>query len=86
MADKKLKPPKEISRKKQVYLELTATLTNVLAGLKDELGEKKFEGRIQKAAKLLSAGIKTKKTKTKTADKKNKATDNKDMTESAKTN
>lgn len=42
-------------------MEVTESLRTALAGLKDVLGEKKFESRIGKAAKLLSAGIKDKK-------------------------
>ena len=51
-------------------MEVTETLTTVLSGLKDILGDKKFESRIEKAAKLLSAGIKPKKEKTKSTKKK----------------
>ncbi len=58
----KTKEPKKLSRKKQVQLEITETLRTALAGLKDLLGEKKFERRISRSAKLLSAGIKAKKT------------------------
>jgi len=60
----KTKEPKKLSRKKQVQLEITESLRTALAGLKDILGEKKFESRISKAARRLSAGIKTKKTDT----------------------
>lgn len=62
MSSEKVKAPKKISRKKQVQLEITETLRIALAGLKDVIGEKKFESRIAKAAKLLSIGIKAKKT------------------------
>jgi hypothetical protein len=54
------KAPKPISRKKQIQLEIAANLRTALAGLKDLLGEKKFEKRIARAAKLLSAGIRNK--------------------------
>jgi len=72
MTNKAPKQPKKISRKKQVHMEITETLTNALSGLKDILGEKKFESRIEKAARLLSAGIKPKKEKAKTTKKKGK--------------
>lgn len=61
MSSENTQAPKKISRKKQVQLEVTESLRTALAGLKDVLGEKKFESRIGKAAKLLSAGIKDKK-------------------------
>jgi len=82
MTNKAPKQPKKISRKKQVHMEITETLTSALAGLKDILGEKKFESRIEKAAKLLSAGIKTKKEKAKTTKKKDKPA-NKEMIDAA---
>lgn len=82
MTNEASKKPKKISRKKQVHMEITETLTTVLSGLKDILGDKKFESRIEKAAKLLSAGIKPKKEKTKSTKKKAKAT-NKEMIDSA---
>jgi hypothetical protein len=50
------------SRKKQLRLEVTETLRTALAGLKEALGEKKFESRISKAARLLSRGMKSRKT------------------------
>ncbi len=83
MTNKATKEPKKISRKKQVHMEITETLTTALAGLKDILGEKKFETRIDKAAKLLGAGIKSRKEKTKTAKKKGKSADRKEMINAA---
>jgi hypothetical protein len=44
--------------KKETRKEISAQLANALSGLKETLGEKKFERRIKKAAKLLTAGIK----------------------------
>src|SRR6202008_356089 len=73
MADKKAKSPKKISRKKRVYLEIVQSLSASLTGLKDILGEKKFETRVRKAAKLLSTGLKSKKKKAKATPKKNKS-------------
>jgi hypothetical protein len=46
--------------KKSKRKEISVQLTNTLKDLKEALGEKKFERRIKKAAKLLTAGIKTK--------------------------
>jgi hypothetical protein len=37
---------------------ITGQLQTALTGLKDQIGEKKFEKRIKKAAKLLVAGFK----------------------------
>ena len=44
--------------KKETRKEISTQLANALTGLKETLGEKKFERRIKKAAKLLTAGIK----------------------------
>ena len=83
MTNKAPKQPKKISRKKQVHMEITESLTTALAGLKDILGEKKFESRIEKAARLLSAGIKPKKEKTKSTKKKDKSVNSKVAPDSA---
>ena len=48
--------PTKKSTRKEIGLQLASALNN----LKDALGEKKFERRIKKAARLLTAGIKTK--------------------------
>jgi len=76
MGNKKTKEPKTLSLKKQVNLEVVQALSAALPHLKEILGEKKFEDRIEKAAKLLSAGIKEKKEKPKTSSKKKKSSDN----------
>ncbi len=60
MAKSKPKAVKSISLKKEISQQLTAQLTTSLPGLKEILGDKKFENRIKKAAKLLSDGIKEK--------------------------
>ena len=60
MAKSKPKISKSISLKKEINQQLTAQLTTTLPGLKEILGDKKFESRIKKAAKLLSEGIKEK--------------------------
>ncbi len=58
---------KAVSLKKEIYHQLTGQLSSSLPAIKELLGEKKFENRVKKAAKLLSQGIKEK------AAKKNKA-------------
>ena len=63
MSSTKKKNPENISLKKETYQQLSTQLTGSLAWLKDLVGEKKFESRIKKAAKLLSDGIKEKATK-----------------------
>ena len=63
MAKGKKKETKPISRKKEIQLQLITQLSTSLPGLKDMLGDKKFEIRIRKAAKLLSEGIKDKASK-----------------------
>jgi len=76
MGNKKTKEPKTLSLKKQVNLEVVQTLSAALPHLKEIMGEKKFEDRIEKAAKLLSAGVKEKKQKRKADSKKKKSSDN----------
>jgi HD-like signal output (HDOD) protein len=46
--------------KKETRKEIGLQLATALNNLKETLGEKKFERRIKKAARLLTAGIKTK--------------------------
>ena len=77
MGNKKTKEPKALSLKKQVNLEVVQALSAALPHLKEILGEKKFEDRIEKAAKLLSAGVKEKKEKTKADSKKKKSPNDK---------
>lgn len=60
MAKDKSQNGKTISLKKEIYQQLTEQLTTSLPGIKEILGEKKFDSRIKKAAKLLSEGIKEK--------------------------
>lgn len=60
MAKGKKKDVKPISRKKELYQQLITQLATSLPGLKEILGDKKFENRIKKAAKLLGEGIKEK--------------------------
>ena len=76
MGNKKTKVPKTLSLKKQVNLEVVQTLSAALPHLKEIMGEKKFEDRIEKATKLLSAGVKEKKQKRKADSKKKKSSDN----------
>ena len=80
MGNKKTKEPKTLSLKKQVNLEVIQTLSAALPQLKEILGEKKFEDRIEKDAKLLSAGVKEKKEKPKADSKKKKSSDSKKVT------
>jgi len=64
------KDAKPISLKKETYRQLNSQLTVSLSWLKELLGEKKFDSRVKKAARLLSDGIKEKvKTKEKKANK-----------------
>jgi len=58
MEKTKEKTEKKVSFKKKLQQQITATLDSSLSGLKDILGQKKFDSRIRKAAKLLSEGIK----------------------------
>ena len=53
--ESKVSPTKKDARK-----EVSEQLANALGNLKETLGAKKFERRIKKAARLLTAGIKTK--------------------------
>ncbi|MEP7141937.1 MAG: hypothetical protein ABI707_03650 [Ferruginibacter sp.] len=56
------KQAKEINKgisKETIFKEIVLQLTQALPALKESLGEKKFEKRIKKAAKLLSEGIKS---------------------------
>ena len=63
MAKSEKKDIKLISRKKEIQQQLITQLATSLPGLKELLGDKKFETRITKAAKLLSEGIKEKASK-----------------------
>ncbi|MEO6720487.1 MAG: hypothetical protein ABIN67_08970 [Ferruginibacter sp.] len=55
---KKENDQKKISQKEAMINEVTVQLSASLQNLKTELGEKKFEKRTRKAAKLLVEGIK----------------------------
>ncbi|MFT3680529.1 MAG: hypothetical protein QM791_09675 [Ferruginibacter sp.] len=70
---------KKDAAKKTLKEEIGAILMVSVASLKDKLGEKKFEKRIKKAAKLLTEGIKDTSSKKKEAVKK-KATKRKPVT------
>lgn len=50
--------------KKATRKEISAQLISALGNLKETLGEKRFERRVKKAARLLTAGIKSKPIKT----------------------
>jgi hypothetical protein len=58
MSDKKLTDNKKESAKDIMLKEIVDQLTKALPSLKEKIGEKKFEKRIKKAAKLLTEGIK----------------------------
>lgn len=60
MGNKDSKSKLKISSKKKFQQQIFDNLASSLQGLKEILGEKKFEARIRKAAKLLSEGIKEK--------------------------
>jgi hypothetical protein len=60
MSTSKKAAAQQVSGKKSARKEISIQLTSVLNNLKETLGEKKFERRIKKAARLLTAGIKTK--------------------------
>lgn len=60
MSTSKKTAAKPVNEKKSARKEISVQLTSVLNNLKETLGEKKFERRIKKAARLLTAGIKTK--------------------------
>jgi len=58
MAKNKTKKIKSPSFRKVIRRQITDQLQSALIPLKDKMNEKKFERRIKKAAKLLTAGIK----------------------------
>jgi hypothetical protein len=58
MAKNKTKKIKSPSFRKMIRRQITDQLQSALTPLKDKMDEKKFERRIKKAAKLLTAGIK----------------------------
>jgi hypothetical protein len=51
----------KLSPKKQAREQIVLQLMIALPGLKDILGEKKFERRVRRAARILAAGIKVNK-------------------------
>ena len=58
MAKNKTKKIKSPSFRKVIRRQITDQLQNALTPLKERMDEKKFERRIKKAAKMLTAGIK----------------------------
>lgn len=50
---------KKLMPKEIILNEIALQLSQALTSLKDRLGEKKFDKRIRKAAKLLGEGIKS---------------------------
>lgn len=69
MLNKKEKESRKDSLEKTTFNEIIPLLTKALERLKVTLGEKKFEKRIRKAAKLLTGGIKPAVTKKPAAEK-----------------
>lgn len=59
MSDKKLTDSKKESAKDTMLKEMVDQLTLSLPALKEKIGDKKFEKRIKKAARLLTDGIKS---------------------------
>ena len=55
---KKENDPTKVSSRETLINEITAQLSTALQKLKIQLGDKKFEKRARKAAKLLTDGIK----------------------------
>ena len=55
MAKKKLLLPQ--STKKQIKQELAGKIETAVLGIKEKLGNKKFEKRVKKATKLFVAGL-----------------------------
>ncbi|WP_276503178.1 hypothetical protein [Terrimonas pollutisoli] len=64
MADGKKTKGKKTSLKKEIFLQVFNQLSGNMEWLKMHVGEKKWGNRIKKAAKLLSEGVKEKKSKT----------------------
>ncbi len=58
MLSKKITDKKKASPKESMIIDISSKLSSVLITFKDKLGEKKFEKRIRKAAKLIMDGIK----------------------------
>ncbi len=63
MLSKKAPVKNKRSSKKAAIEEIIPILISALTPLKEKLGEKKFEKRIAKAAKLLATGVKSAATK-----------------------
>ena len=63
MSKSKTKKDKAPSPKKVIRNQITDQLKNALSSLAEKLGKDEFESRIKKAAKLLTAGIKSKQAK-----------------------
>jgi len=59
MSAKQITEKKKLISKETILKEITLQLSQALPALKESLGEKKFEKRLKKAAKLLSEGIKS---------------------------
>jgi len=62
-----------LSPKKQARLQVIAQLRTALPGLEEALGQKEFDSRLKKVARLLTDGIKLGKTAKKVKIKQEKA-------------
>ena len=69
MIKKKLSPKEKPSLKQEINYQITELLSSSLNPLKENLGEKKFNKRVKKAARLLSGGVKATADKTAIAKK-----------------
>ena len=68
MSKEKTAKARPDSAKKQTRLQVTDQLQAALPALQALLGDKEFESRIKKAARLLTEGIKIKKKKSPTTE------------------
>ena len=70
MSKQKIYGKKQDPAREKIINQVVTIFNTALVNLKETLGEKKFEKRIRKAAKILAHGIKTKTTRKPTANKK----------------
>ena len=70
MTKQKIHAKKQNPAREKIINQVVPVLKAALVNLKETLGEKKFEKRIRKAAKILAHGIKTKTTRKPIANKK----------------
>ena len=58
MATKQITDNKKATSKKTLLLEISLQISKSVVALREKLGDKKFEKRVKKAAKILIEGIK----------------------------